>query len=102
MAMSPNERKPPVHQLVEGIRTTSGQDGGTVLDIGGNRIFRVNAIGDLILRCLQQGWNEVKIATHISSQYSVTEELAKRDIHEFLKVLHEHRLIHSFRRPEES
>lgn len=102
MTMSPNERELPVHQLVEGIRTTSGQDGGTVLDIGGNRIFRVNAMGDLILRCLRQGWNEPTIAAHISNQYSVSEELARRDVHAFLKVLLEHRLIHLFGQPEES
>ena len=90
-----------MHQLADGIRRTSGRDGGTVLDIDGNRIFRLNAMGDLIFECVRQGWDEVQIATHISNQYSVSGELARCDVHEFLKVLHEHRLIHAARRPEE-
>src|SRR5215471_1356002 len=88
-----HEQELPVHQLADGIRTTSGQDGGTVLDTAGNRIFRLNEMGDLILHWVQEGWSEARIATHISHQYSVSEGLAKRDVHEFLKVLNEHRLL---------
>jgi len=97
MAPKPLERELPIH-LADGIRTTSGPDGGTVLDIAGNRIFRLNEIGDLILRCVQQGWEEARIATHISHQYSISEDLAKRDVHEFLKVLNEHRLLGAAKR----
>jgi Coenzyme PQQ synthesis protein D (PqqD) len=90
-----------VQQLADGIRSTSSPDGGTVLDITGNRIFHLNAMGDLILQCVRQGWNETRIATHISDQYSVSEERAQYDVHEFLTLLNKYRLTHTANRPEE-
>jgi hypothetical protein len=91
-----------VHQLVDGIRRTSGPDGGTVLDIPGNRIFHLNAMGDLILQCVGQGWSETRIATHISDQYSVSKDRAQCDVHEFLTLLNKYRVIHTAKRPEET
>ena len=101
MAIKPHQSELPVHHLADGIRSTPGQDGGTVLDITGNRIFRLNPMGDLILQCVRQGWNELRIASHISNQYSVNVEVAKCDVHEFLEVLKKHRLIRAAHRPEE-
>jgi len=90
-----------IHRLADRIRTTSGPAGGTVLDIAGNRIFRLNEMGDLILHCVQQGWGETRIATHVSHQYSVNQDLAKRDVHEFLNVLNEYRLLDMAKRSGE-
>jgi len=90
-----------IHRLEDRIRTTSGPDGVTVLDIAGNRIFRLNEMGDLILHCVQQGWGETRIATHVSHQYSVNQDLAKRDVHEFLNVLNEYRLLDMAKRSGE-
>jgi len=101
MAPKSHAKEPPYYQLADGIRTTSGQDGGTVLDIDGNRIFRVNEVGELILHCVQEGWNETRIASHISRQYSVNEGQSKRDVHEFLEVLNEQRLLDAATRPGE-
>lgn len=95
------KESPPVHQLADGIRRTSGPDGGTVLDIAGNRIFHLNAMGDLILQCVGQGWSETKIATHISDQYSISKDRAQRDVHDFVSLLDKYRLIHTANRPEE-
>jgi len=101
MAIRHQDGESPVQQLADGIRTTSGPDGGTVLDIAGNRIFHLNAMGDLILHCVQQGWGETRIATHVSHQYSVNQDLAKRDVHEFLNVLNEYRLLDMAKRSGE-
>ncbi|HTM35506.1 MAG TPA: PqqD family protein [Terriglobales bacterium] len=100
MAPKSHAKEPSYYQLADGIRTTSGVDGGTVLDIAGNRIFRLNEVGELILHCVQEGWNEARIASHISRQYSVDEGQSKRDVHEFLEVLNERRLLDATTRPE--
>ena len=98
MEIKPHERDLPVHDLADGIRSTPGQNGGTVLDINGNRIFRLNALGDLILQCVRQGWNEVRIATHISNHYAVNEDTARCDVREYLEILQKHRLIRTAKR----
>ena len=90
-----------MQRLSDGIRSTSGPDGGTVLDITGNRIFHLNAMGDLILQCVRQGWNEARIATLISDQYSISKDQAQGDVHEFLTLLNKYRLIHTVKRTGE-
>jgi hypothetical protein len=101
MAIRHQDGESPVQQLADGIRTTSGPDGGTVLDIAGNRIFHLNAMGDLILQCVGQGWSETRIATHVSDQYSVSKDRAQCDLHDFLTLLNKYRLIQAAKRPEE-
>ena len=91
-----------VHQLAQGIRSTSNQDGGTVLDIAGNRIFRVNAMAALILECVRQGWGEARIVAHIGTRYSINEDIARTDVHEFMEALNRHKLLCTAKGREES
>ncbi len=90
------------YQLPDGIRSTSDQDGGTVLDVDRSRIFRANVMGVFILDCLRQGWSEPKIAADVASRYAVNQETARTDVHEFLESLKQHNLIHTAREHEDS
>ena len=96
------ENEWPTYQLRGGIRTTSDQDGGTVLDIDRSRIFRLNVMAVLILECLRQGWSEAKIAGDIASRYAVNPETARTDVHEFLESLKQHNLVHPAGEREDS
>lgn len=96
-----HKEKLSIHHLADGVRTTSDRDGGTVLDIGGNKIYRLNPVGNLILQCVREGWDEAMIAKHISNECSIAQVLAESDVHAFLKLLREQRLIHEARQPEE-
>ena len=93
MGNDTQENEWPAYQLPDGIRSTSNQDGGTILDIDRSRIFRVNAVGASILDCLRQGWSEAKIAAHVACQYAINQETARTDVHEFLESLKKHNLI---------
>ena len=95
------ENKWPTYRLSDGIRNTSSQDGGTVLDVDRSRIFRVNAVGVSILDCLRQRWSEAEIAAHIAHRYRVNEETARTDVHEFLESLKKHNLIHTTKERED-
>ena len=101
MGNDTQENKWPGYRLSDGIRSTSGPDGGTVLDIDRSRIFRANAVGVSILDGLRQRWSEAKIAAHIAQRYAVNEETARTDVHEFLEALKKHNLIHTAKEHED-
>jgi hypothetical protein len=84
-----------VYAVSSGVRSTSNEDGGIVLDIDQGQMFRLNPVGALILDSLSSGCAEIEIAKAISKQYSISEETAVADVREFLESLEEHKLIRS-------
>ena len=82
-----------MYEIAAGVRSTRNEDGGIALDIDHGQMFRLNPVGALILESLGKGRAEAEIAQEIGAQYSISEETAVADMHEFLKSLEEHKLI---------
>jgi len=82
-----------MYRVCETLRHTSGPDGAIVLDIVKGRIFSLNPVASRILQLLQTGREESEIATEISEVFHVGDEVAARDIREFIQDLETRRLI---------
>ena len=89
----PSERTHALYAVSAGVRSTSNEDGGIVLDIDHGQMFRLNPVGALILDSLAKGFAETEIAKEISRQYRISEEVAAADVHEFLESLEKHKLV---------
>ncbi len=84
-----------MYEVSAGVRSTRNEDGGIVLDIDHGQLFRLNPVAALILESLAKGCGEAEIAQEIAHQYSISSETATADVHEFLKALEEHLLVHN-------
>ena len=82
-----------LYQVSAGVRNTTNEDGGIVLDIDHGQMFRLNPVGALILELLRKRLPETEIAKDIARQYSISEETAVADVREFLKSLEAHKLV---------
>jgi hypothetical protein len=91
-----------VYEVSTGVRSTRNEDGGIVLDIDHGQVFRLNPVGALILESLAKGSAETEIAKKISRLYSISEEIATADVHEFLESLEEHKLVRTEHREKVS
>jgi hypothetical protein len=91
-----------VYEVSAGVRSTRNEDGGIVLDIDHCQMFRLNPVGALILESLAKGSAETEIAKEISRQYSISEETAAADVHEFLRSLEQHKLVRAQQREKVS
>jgi hypothetical protein len=94
----PTGRTHAVYEVSTGVRSTRNEDGGIVLDIDHGQMFRLNPVGALILESLGRGFAEIEIAKEISRRYSISEEIAVADVHEFLESLEEHKLVRAQQR----
>jgi hypothetical protein len=84
-----------VYELSGGIRSTSDEDGGIVLDIERGQMFRLNPVGSFILELLRKAASETIIAREIARQYDISEASALGDVREFLTSLEKHQLVHT-------
>ena len=91
-----------MYEVSVGIRSIRNEDGGIVLDIDHCQMFRLNPVGALILESLAKGSAETEIAKEISRQYSISEETAAADVHEFLRSLEQHKLVRAQQREKVS
>ena len=82
-------------QVSQTLRTAHGRDSVVVLDIRHGQVFHLNAIGSLILTCLQQGKSESQIIDDMSQQFSISREIITNDINEFLKSMERAKLIYN-------
>ena len=82
-----------LYQVSAGVRSTTNEDGGIVLDIDHGQMFRLNPVGALILELLRKGLLETEIAKDIAHQYTISEETAVADVREFLKSLEAYKLV---------
>jgi DNA-binding IclR family transcriptional regulator len=65
-------------------------------------MFRLNPVGAMILESLAKGSAETEIAKEVSQLYSISEETAVADVHEFLESLEQHKLVRSQQREKVS
>ena len=75
------------------VRMTKSQDGGILLDVEKGEIFTLNPVGTRIVELLQEGHDEFSLARTLSREFSVPEEVVKRDVDDFLFRLRQERLI---------
>jgi hypothetical protein len=69
------------------VRSTHSQDGAIVLDIRQGQIFNLNFVGSRILELLKTGSSESAIVAQISREFGVSQDLAEKDVREFLQNL---------------
>jgi len=82
-----------MYGLFDTVRSTRSQDGAIVLDVRQGQMFNINFVGSRILELLKSGSTESQIVDQISHEFSVSRELAKNDMREFLLTLKECRLV---------
>lgn len=82
-----------MYTVSDRVRSTHGPDGGIVLDIEQGEIFRLNFAGSRILELLQCGFRKSEIVESIRCEFDIGQNLAERDVQEFLKMLQKHGLI---------
>ena len=84
-------------RISDSIRRTQTVDGGILLDIHHGQMFCLNIVGAKILELMQQGYDESRIADEISRDYGVNREVARRDVLEFIEMLHKHHILQPIR-----
>lgn len=82
-----------MYRVSESVRSTHGQDGAIVLDIGQGQIFNLNLVGSRILELLETGATEPAIVDEISHKFEVKKEIAAGDVREFIDSLKQHHLL---------
>lgn len=82
-----------MYEVSAGVRSTSNEDGGIVLDINQGQMFRLNPVGALILDRVEKGHSEAYISEDIARQYDIDGEVATTDVRTFLKLLAEYKLV---------
>jgi hypothetical protein len=82
-----------MYRLSDTVRSTHNQDGAIVLDVRQGQMFNLNFVGSRILELLKRGSTESAIVDQISNEFSVTRDLAKNDVREFLKNLQKCHLV---------
>jgi hypothetical protein len=75
------------------VRMTKSQDGGILLDVEEGNIFSLNPVATRIVELLGEGHDEFSLARTLSREFSVREEIVKRDVDDFLSRLRQQRLI---------
>lgn len=82
-----------MYRVSEGVRSTHGQDGAIVLDVHQGQMFNLNPVGSRILELLESGSTEADIVEAISREFSVSRELVRNDVCEFIESLKKHKLV---------
>jgi len=82
-----------VYEVSAGVRSTSNEDGGIVLDINQGKIFRLNGIGALIFDRLKRRQTSTQIVNEISREFKVSAEIVEIDVIEFLESLQRQGLV---------
>jgi Coenzyme PQQ synthesis protein D (PqqD) len=85
----------PMYRVSEGVRSTHGQDGAIVLDIGQGQMFNLNLVGSRILELLKGGSAQPEIVDQIVLEFGVSRDRAENDAKEFLQTLEKLHLVES-------
>ena len=75
------------------VRSTNTEDGRVLLDVRHGQMFSVNVVGSKILELVEHGWDEARIAEEISRIYTITIEIVRPDVHDFIEVLRKHEIL---------
>jgi hypothetical protein len=79
--------------ISQSVRLTKSEDGGILLDIEGGGMFSLNPVGTRIVELLATERSIASLAVQIGRDFGVCEEIASRDVNEFLSHLRELRLL---------
>jgi hypothetical protein len=79
------------------IRRTETVDGGILLDIHHGQMFCLNVVGAKVLKLMQQGYDESRIAEEISRTYGASSEVVRADVIEFIETLQKHHILQPLR-----
>jgi len=82
-----------MYRVSHDVRSTHSLEGGVALDIRQGQIFNLNPAGSRILELLKNGKSDSEIVETIRGHFGIRIETAEADVHEFLRVLMEHKLI---------
>lgn len=81
------------YRIAGSIRSTHNRDGAIVLKLQSGEMFSLNVVGSRILEMVKSGdLDEAMIIEHISYEFGITQEIAAKDVREFLQSLVGHRL----------
>lgn len=80
-------------RIARDVRTASNADGTVVLHLSRGTMFHINPTGAMILGLLERGMSLQQIATHLSSHFSVSIEIATADLSDFIASLRFRQLI---------
>jgi len=83
----------PMYRVSESVRSTHGQDGAIVLDIGQGQVFNLNFAGSRVLELLVTGTAESAIVDQISQQFALSRDVAESDVRQFIESLKQHHLL---------
>lgn len=76
-----------VYDVCAGVRSTRNKNGGILLDLHRDRMFRLNPLGAIIFDAIQKGQTESEITEEIIRHFDVSPEAASSDAREFLMSL---------------
>lgn len=82
-----------MYRLSETVRSTHNQDGSIVLDVRQGQMFNLNFVGSRILALLKSGSTQSAIVDQVSREFSVTRDLAEKDVQDFLHNLKKCHLV---------
>ena len=82
--MSPRPERP---------RSIHTADGGVVLDIYRGRMFSMNASGSLMFQLLERELTDDEIVSEIIKQFDIPGDVARVDLADFRRSLHDYALL---------
>ncbi len=74
-------------------RLSKSSDGGILLDVERGLVFSLNPVGIRIVELLQDGNDAMRLANTISQEFRISQEIAGKDIADFLTALQEQHLL---------
>ena len=82
-----------MYRVSDTVRSTHNQDGAIVLDVRQGQMFNLNFVGSRILELVKSGSAESAIVDEISREFGVSQDVAEKDVHEFLQNLKKRQLV---------
>jgi hypothetical protein len=82
-------------KISEHVRTTITQDGAVLMNIKGGHMVTLNPTGSVIWQQLSEGHSREQIATHLASEFGISQLQASADVNEFLEELQAQHLVES-------
>ena len=82
-----------MYRVSDTVRSTHNRDGAIVLDLRQGQMFNLNFVGSRILELVKSGSAESAIVDEISREFDVSQDVAEKDVHEFLQNLKKRQLV---------
>jgi hypothetical protein len=82
-----------MYKVSDTVHSTHNQDGAIVLDVRQGQMFNLNFVGSRVFELLKSGSPESVIVDEISREFGVRQNIAEKDVHEFLQNLKKCQLV---------